>query len=57
MNKYRLVNNEDVNNFIDLHSTSREECVYEALNEIGWSVVETTELCEDQLTFDFTRRS
>ena len=53
MKKYRLINNQDTNDFIDLESTNEQECVYEALDVFGWSIVESVD--ENQMTFEFAQ--
>jgi hypothetical protein len=37
--KYKLVNNQDGNNEIELESTNEEDAVTEALEVLGWSLV------------------
>ena len=53
MKKYRLINNQDTNDYIDLESTNEQECVHEALDVFGWSIVESVD--ENQLTFEFAQ--
>lgn len=58
MKKYRLINNQDANNFIDLESTNEQECVFEALDVFGWSIVESNQnddQNDDQMTFEFAQ--
>lgn len=57
MKKYRLINNQDANEFVDLKSTNLQECVYEALDVFNWSIVESIELTddEDQMVFQFAQ--
>jgi len=54
MKKYRLINNQDANDFIDLESTNEQECVFEALDVFGWSIVESNQN-DDQMTFEFAQ--
>ena len=37
--KYKLVNNRDGNNEIELESSTREEALAEALDVLGWSLI------------------
>lgn len=55
MKKYRLINNDDVSSYVDLSSEDEQECLYEALDKLGWSVVQVAEEedSENQLKFNF----
>lgn len=55
MKTYRLVNNENINYYLDLTAKTETESLQEALNELGWSVVESISKLDsvDQLVFGF----